>query len=198
MRFVRCKTTSSYEAMILTPKQAFDVLMHLQEPERTLTLLASATGLRISECLGLQWHDVNFEQSQIHVRRTWTCGQVGVPKSKASHAPVPLHPLLAGFMQAWKKHHLFLPTWRLGVCVLQVQGKTTSGCKHAGRISSSARSGQSRGVGERCEGALRVPQPETQSCLFLGSHEDRSEDRASSATAFGRENHSSTLCSQHQ
>jgi hypothetical protein len=28
MRFVRCKTTSSYEAMILTPKQAFDVLMH--------------------------------------------------------------------------------------------------------------------------------------------------------------------------
>jgi hypothetical protein len=52
MRFVRCKTTSSYEAMILTPKQAFDVLMHLQEPERTLTLLASATGLRISEMPG--------------------------------------------------------------------------------------------------------------------------------------------------
>ena len=76
--------------------------MHLQEPGRTLTLLASATGLRISECLGLQWHDVNFEQSQIHVRRTWTCGQVGVPKSKASHAPVPLHPLLAEFIQAWK------------------------------------------------------------------------------------------------
>jgi integrase len=107
LRFVRCKTTSSYEAMILTPKQAFDVLMHLQEPERTLTLLASATGLRISECLGLQWHDVNFEQSQIHVRRTWTCGQVGVPKSKASHAPVPLHPLLAEFMQAWKNTSSF-------------------------------------------------------------------------------------------
>lgn len=102
MRFVRCKTTSGYEAMILTPKQAFDVLMHLEEPERTLTLLASATGLRISECLGLQWQDVNFERSEIHVRRTWTCGQVGVPKSKASHAPVPLHPLLAEFMQRVK------------------------------------------------------------------------------------------------
>ena len=102
MRFVRCKTTSSYEAMILTPQQAFDVLMKLKEPERTLTLLASATGLRISECLGLQWHDVSFERSQIHVRRTWTCGEIGAPKSKASHAPVPLHPLLAEFMQAWK------------------------------------------------------------------------------------------------
>lgn len=49
MRFVRCKTTSSYEAMILTPEQAYAVLVKLQEPERTLTLLASGTGLRISE-----------------------------------------------------------------------------------------------------------------------------------------------------
>ena len=102
MRFVRCKTTSSYEAMILSPQQAFAVLMNLGEPERTLTLLASATGLRISECLGLQWQDVSFENSQIHVRRTWTCGAIGVPKSKASQAPVPLHPLLAESMQVWK------------------------------------------------------------------------------------------------
>ena len=102
MRFVRCRTTSEYEAMILSPKQAFDVLMELEEPERTLTMLASATGLRISECLGLQWQDISFEQSQIQVRRTWTCGQEGAPKSKASRASVPLHPLLAEFMKAWK------------------------------------------------------------------------------------------------
>ena len=103
MRFVRCKTTSDYEAMILTPEQAFDVLMKLEEPERTLTLLAASTGLRISECLGLQWHDVSFEQSQIHVRRTWTCGAVGVPKSNASKAPVPLHLLLAESLPGWKE-----------------------------------------------------------------------------------------------
>jgi integrase len=102
LRFVRCKTTSNYEAMILTPQQAFVVLMQLKEPERTLTLLAASTGLRISECLGLQWQDVSFAESIISVRRTWTCGRVGVPKSKASHAPVPLHPLLAEFMQEWK------------------------------------------------------------------------------------------------
>ena len=39
----------------------------------------------------------------IHVRRTWTCGQVGLPKSKASKGPVPLHPLLADFMLLWKQ-----------------------------------------------------------------------------------------------
>jgi len=81
-RFVRCKTTSGYEAMILNPEQAYAVLLNLQEPGRTLTLLASGTGLRISECLGLQWQDVSFTDAMIHVRRTWTCGQVGGRKAK--------------------------------------------------------------------------------------------------------------------
>jgi integrase len=72
--------------MILTPEQAYAIVCNLREPERTLTLLAAGTGLRISECLGLQWHDVNFADGMIHVRRTWTCGQVGLPKSKASKA----------------------------------------------------------------------------------------------------------------
>jgi integrase len=103
MRFVRCKTTSGYEAMILTPEQAYAIVCNLRQPERTLTLLAAGTGLRISECLGLQWQDVNFAHRMIHVRRTWTCGQVGLPKSKASKGPVPLHPLLAEFMLLWKQ-----------------------------------------------------------------------------------------------
>ena len=47
-------------------------MCNLREPERTLTLLAAGTGLRISECLGLQWHDVNFADGMTHVRRTWT------------------------------------------------------------------------------------------------------------------------------
>jgi integrase len=106
MRFVRCKTTSEYEAMILTPEQAYAVLLNLQEPERTLTLLAAGTGLRISECLGLQWQDVSFAEAVIQVRRTWTCGKVGWPKSKASKGPVPLHPL-AEFMFRWQRKTLY-------------------------------------------------------------------------------------------
>lgn len=101
--FVRCKTQSDYEAIILSPAQAFTVLLKLPEPERTLTLLAAGTGLRISECLGLQWQDVCFRESHIQVCRTWTCGEVGIPKSRASQAPVPLHPLLAEFMQSWMR-----------------------------------------------------------------------------------------------
>jgi len=101
--FVRCKTQSDYEALILTPEQAFAVLVRLPERERVLALLAAGTGLRISEALGLQWQDVEFEQSLIRVRRTWTWGKVGLPKSTASQAPVPMHPLLAAFVQRWKQ-----------------------------------------------------------------------------------------------
>jgi len=46
---------------------------------------------------------VSFAEAVIQVRRTWTCGQVGWPKSKASKGPVPLHPLLAEFMFRWKR-----------------------------------------------------------------------------------------------
>jgi hypothetical protein len=46
--------------------------------------LAAGTGLRISECLGLQWQDVSFAEAVIQVRRTWTCGKAGWPKSKTS------------------------------------------------------------------------------------------------------------------
>ncbi len=103
MRFVRCKTTSDYEALIITPQQAYAIVRNLPEPERTLTLLAAGTGLRISECLGLQWQDVDFASAMIHVRRTWTCRRVGLPKTKASNGPVPLHPLLAEFVLCWKQ-----------------------------------------------------------------------------------------------
>jgi integrase len=107
MRFVRCKTTSDYEALILQPKEAFALVMGLEEPERTLTLLASGTGLRISECLGLQWQDIDFDGQKIYVRRTWLQNRIGEPKSKASAAPVPMHSLLADFMLGWMQQTVY-------------------------------------------------------------------------------------------
>nr|MBA3915020.1 site-specific integrase [Terriglobales bacterium] len=101
LRFVRCKTTTDYEAIVITPEQAFMILVILPEPERTLTLPAASTGLRISECLGLQWQDVSFDDSRIYVRRTWTSAREGSPKSKASQAPVPMHSILAEFIRTW-------------------------------------------------------------------------------------------------
>ena len=102
MRFVRVKTQSEYEAKIITPEEGFKILMAMPQPERTLTLLIAATGLRISECLGLQWQDVDYANNQILIRRSWTGGQVGKPKSAASKAPVPMVSVLAGFIREWQ------------------------------------------------------------------------------------------------
>ena len=103
MKFVRVNTQSEYEAKIITPEQCFKILMLMPQPERTLTMLIAATGLRISEGLGLQWADVDYDSQQVAVRRSWTGGKVGNPKSAASKAPVPMVPLLAGFIRQWQE-----------------------------------------------------------------------------------------------
>jgi integrase len=103
LRFVRCQTTSDYESMTIAPEQALAVTRELPELEKTLVLLTTATGLRISEALGLRWDDVDFAGKQIHIRRSWTAGEFGKPKTKASKAVVPMHEILAGFMQTWRE-----------------------------------------------------------------------------------------------
>jgi integrase len=103
VKWVKCKTKSSYRAIILTVEQTFSILEKIRQPERTLTLLIAATGLRISECLGLQWQDVDYANRQIFVRRKFTGGKVGEPKTEASEGVVPLHPLLAGFLREWQQ-----------------------------------------------------------------------------------------------
>jgi integrase len=103
MKWVRCKTTSDYEPILVSPAQAFGLVESFPPLERTLTLLAAATGLRISECLGLQWQDLDFPNQKIHVRRTWLDGQIGKPKTKASGQPVGMGTLLAGIMRQWQR-----------------------------------------------------------------------------------------------
>ena len=103
MNWVRQRTTSNYQALIMTPQQAFEILLNIREPRRTLVLSDAATALRVSEILGLMWMDLNFEDLVMHVRRAYVWGRFKAPKSKSSKAPVPMHPLLAGFLLAWRE-----------------------------------------------------------------------------------------------
>ncbi len=103
MNWVRQKTTSNYTAVIMNPQRAFEILLNIPEPRRTLVLTDAATALRVPEILGLMWMDLDFSDQVIEVKRAYVWAQFKVPKSKASKAPVPMHPVLAGFLMAWRE-----------------------------------------------------------------------------------------------
>jgi integrase len=58
--------------------------------ERTLYLTAAMTGLRRGELLALRWQDVDFGVGVVRVRRTFSRGHFGTPKSRKSNRAVPL------------------------------------------------------------------------------------------------------------
>jgi integrase len=88
--------------VIVTPEQAFNILMALPEAERTLTLLVSGTGLRISEALGLQWQDVDYANQRIDLRRVWVDNKVVERmKTEQSEAPATMSPTLAEVLKCW-------------------------------------------------------------------------------------------------
>jgi len=198
MKFVRVKTQSEYEAKIITPEQCFRILMAMPQPERTITMLIAATGLRISECLGLQWADVDYDSQQIFVRRSWTGGKVGKPKSAASKAPVPLVPLLAGFIRLWQEQTPYAPTDGLGFCQHPAKGQATARRQHAGRRSSPSGCGEGECAQGRREGTLRVPQPTAQLGKLPRAEGDRREDSTKDASPQRRCYDARNLRPQHE
>ena len=102
-RQISISTSSDYEAVILTPKQTMTILSLMRQPERTLTLLVAATGLRWSEIAGLQWQDVDWSGNRIHLRRTFIDGKITERfKTRKSKSAVAMAPLLAPFLREWQ------------------------------------------------------------------------------------------------
>jgi integrase len=75
---------------ILTEEETVRVLARLKEPNLLIVETAIATGVRISEILGLTWRHVDLETGVIHiVQRNWRA-DIDDPKSKTSKRPLTL------------------------------------------------------------------------------------------------------------
>jgi len=61
-----------------------------QHLDRPLYLTAAMTGLRQGELFALRWRDVDWQAGAIRVRRSYTHGQLGTPKSRRSARSVPM------------------------------------------------------------------------------------------------------------
>ena len=99
---VRCKSGTSFRPIILTPSLTLAMLRCLPALERTQVILDASTGLRASEIAGLQWCDIDWENQQIEIRRTWIKGKIGKPKSPESEAAMPMSPILASCLREWQ------------------------------------------------------------------------------------------------
>ena len=105
MGFVRVKDVSKRvrQPAVLTIEQFRQVLEHIPEPYRTMCIVAGCLGLRISEVLGLQWRDFDWETHQVQIRRSWVCGHVGEPKTENSRRPMPVDLALEKILRAHRR-----------------------------------------------------------------------------------------------
>ena len=87
----------------LSIEEARMLLSKMNEPERTITIVATLAGLRIGEILGLRWGRVHLDQCTLEVEETCYKGVFGTPKSKASRRGTPLAPVV---VQALDTHRL--------------------------------------------------------------------------------------------
>jgi integrase len=93
---------------VLMPAEIKALVGNLRIRERTLVLLAVSTGLRQSELFGLKWGDIDFSQGTMNVTRSIVYGVVGPCKTESSQKPVPVHPLVADALLAWRKQSTYI------------------------------------------------------------------------------------------
>jgi integrase len=92
---------------VLMPAEIKALVDNLSIRERTLVLLAVATGLRQSELFGLKWGDIDFAEKTMNVTRSIVYGVTGPCKTESSQKPVPLHFLLTDALLEWRQLSVF-------------------------------------------------------------------------------------------
>ena len=92
------------EIKILTSDQIKTLLESTKDAKyKTLFMLAAFSGARQGELLGLKWSDIDYDQRQIAIRRTFNCGQWYAPKSTNSKRKIDLGPSMMEQLRKWQK-----------------------------------------------------------------------------------------------
>jgi integrase len=110
---------------ILTPEQSQALVSLLDEPYRTMVIVAMCTGMRVSEVLALCWEHIDFEVGVMLVQQGVVNGRIGKVKTEASNDYIPLDPTFAQILLDWKGDHS---------TGLVFASPITGGCYYAGVI----------------------------------------------------------------
>jgi len=124
----------------LTQEEFQKLIDKLQEPVRTMAIVAMCTGLRISEVLALRWESLDFEAGSMLVERATVNGRIGPTKTETSRDDVPLDGELASVLLEWQKE--------LGRSTgLVFPSPLTGGCYHAGILQKLYLKPQGKAIG---------------------------------------------------
>lgn len=85
----------------LTIPQLQAILAAVQERERFIITILFALGLRISECLGLKWQDIDWEKGLVSIERRWYRGDLDDTKTEDSERVLALGPLVEEFRRRY-------------------------------------------------------------------------------------------------
>jgi integrase len=88
--------------LILTPEQFQQLCNLLEEPYKTMVIIAMCLGLRVSEILALKWSDFDFEEGTLMITRGTVHGRIGRVKTEYSEDEMPLDPAFAHIIQKWR------------------------------------------------------------------------------------------------
>jgi len=98
-------TKREKEPRVLSAEECQRVLGYLDDPWRTMALVAMCLGLRVSEILGLQWSDFDFDHNTVLVERAWVVGKVGDVKTRYSRKQIPLDPSLVNSLLSYREKY---------------------------------------------------------------------------------------------
>jgi integrase len=87
-----------------TQEQVMTLYASLSQPYSVMVYLVASLGLRAEEMVALQWTDFDFEvKKTLTIKRAYTHGALGPPKSTASAATLPLPDSLITVLQEYRK-----------------------------------------------------------------------------------------------
>jgi integrase len=91
----------------LTVEEFQSFLSQLDGPFRTIALVCISFGLRISECLGLRWSDVDWLNSRLSVERGIVRQVVGDVKTEYSGRTMAIDSAMLALLQTWRQQSQF-------------------------------------------------------------------------------------------
>ena len=82
-------------------------IRHLEEPFRTIALVCICFGLRISECLGLRWSDVDWLNCRLSIERGMVRNREDTVKTVYSARTMSVDAEMVAVLEAWKSNTQF-------------------------------------------------------------------------------------------